>query len=102
MSTSRAMWDRRLWGVLLTSGSDTPLLLGDAWHPDFRSFCHYRGEPLRVLSFVTKKHAQDFCRVLRERYKARGKDDPCSRWRFRPARIREHITTQATVPHSGT
>jgi len=67
--------------------SDQPLLLGSLW--DKSPKAGHFGEPTRALLFTTRDAARAWCDVQHAKYADRG--DGCSKWRFRPVRVRETV-----------
>ena len=80
-------WDRTLWGIEFTSGTDSKkMLIGTAWHE--RKQEPYAGEPTRALLFTTREAAREWCRPKQKQYAGlTGIND----WRFRPVRVRETV-----------
>ena len=88
-------WDRKLWGVEMSTGRSDPILIGSAWgawEGLMESRQYYVGEPTRPLLFTARSQARQFCR---ERMAQMAEDYPeghiCRKWRYRPVRVREMV-----------
>lgn len=85
-------WNRLLWGIQLTgpSRTDPPILIGTIWlKPGLPS--RYPEEPTRALLYCTREAARDFCRQKHAQY---ADHEVCSKWRFRPVRVRESVEVE--------
>lgn len=83
-------WDRKLWAIEMTGcGHRRPSILGDAW-AGLRPAL-YEGQPANPLLFLTRKQAREWCRLAHQKWGARS--DACSKWRFRPRRVRSTVTS---------
>lgn len=90
-------WDRRLWGVLLDTGSDfAPHLVGAIWDDELRDRYHYAGEPTRPLLFQTRAQARAWCRRRMALWRARP--NCVATWALRPVRVRETIAIEHVRP----
>ena len=88
-------WNRKLWGVLFTSGLDEPpRLIGQLWNSSEANYSGHADEPTRPLLFNTRVHARAWCQRMNARWRARGKDDCVSLWRVRPVRVRETVKAE--------
>jgi len=74
---SARAWDHRLWGITLSTGTETLAMLGTGWDPTVTE--QYAGEPSRPLLFTTRWHARAWCAAHSARQPS---------WRFRPMRVR--------------
>jgi hypothetical protein len=89
-----ALWDRRLWGVQLTSPWSEALLLCEQWHEDSArpQTRRHEGEPTRALLFTTRTAAREWCAAENAAYRSHPKGDVVRSWRVRPVRVRERVT----------
>jgi hypothetical protein len=74
-------WNRKLWGIVVTTPTSRPMLIGDAWHSVRASY--YTGEPYRLLLFLSRQQAFDWCRDKRPKCD--------STWRFKAVRVIERV-----------
>lgn len=88
---NRAKWDRKQWGVVLSSPRSRPILLGALWAITRGPF--YPGESTRPLLFNTREAARTWCRNKQAEYV--GRNDVCPDWRFRAVRVRERVDVAA-------
>ena len=80
-------WDRKLWGVEVTTRADRkPFLIGTAWNGN--SGAHYAGEPSRALMFTTRAEARTWCFNKKADL---SNSDLCRHWKLRPERVRETV-----------
>lgn len=85
-------WDRRLWGVTLTSRTAAPTIIGATW--DSSRPEQYAGEPPRALVSRTLLDARAWCQSKHDFYAKYPDGHVCREWRFRPIRVRERITKE--------
>ncbi len=79
------IWNRKLWAVELTDSHGRKELLYTSWDDSRRA---YKGEPIRMLVFETRKDARAWCKKQELSYAQRPTYDICRQWRFRPVRVR--------------
>ena len=85
MKLYKSHWNRKFWAIQFT-GKDTTFVLGTGWCPDRRGKTTHPDEPSRVLLFLTRAKARQWCIDARERYRLN-----CPEWRFRVVRVSEII-----------
>jgi hypothetical protein len=84
----RSSWDRKLWGVKMSTKGQSPILIGEAWD-EIRPM-QYEGQPFRALLFTTRRRARAWCKAEQAKYAKR--ENCCADWRFVPVRVREPVT----------
>lgn len=91
------MAERRYWGVMFWSpfGALGPLGIGwldGGWPP-----ARYPGEPGRAMLFLARREARAWCQQKAAFYSKYPDGHVCRAWRFRPVKVREHVTVWLTA-----